>query len=94
MVKIMRRTERAANTGEFFAINEWRFQGENMRRLITAIETTDNDSKNFNVDITTLNWDLYVKRCLLGIRKYILNDDLDTLTKAQNRMSKCVQNFN
>ncbi|KAK0176558.1 hypothetical protein PV328_000679 [Microctonus aethiopoides] len=94
MVKIMRRTERSANTGEFFAINEWRFQGENMRRLINAVETTDGESKNFNVDITTLNWDLYVKRCILGIRQYILNDDLDTLTKARNRMSKYVKNLN
>lgn len=87
MMKITQRFQRAALTGEFFAINEWFFHGNNMRELTKAIKES-NDSGCFNVDIGTLDWDTYVHRYMLGIRKYILKDGPDTLSKARNRLLK------
>lgn len=91
-MKLTRRFERAAKTGEFFTVNEWRFHGENMQQLAKSVKAA-NDANNFNVDITTLDWDNYVQQYMLGIRKYILNDSPDTLTNARSRISKCVKNM-
>ncbi|XP_015117036.1 putative fatty acyl-CoA reductase CG5065 [Diachasma alloeum] len=87
MVKIAKRLERAAQTGEFFSFNEWQFRGENMQQLIRTLKTSDSCSK-FNVDIATLDWDTYFRAYILGIREYILKDCPDTLTNARNRLSK------
>ncbi|KAK0076153.1 hypothetical protein PV325_005810 [Microctonus aethiopoides] len=93
MMKLTRRFERAAKTGEFFTVNEWRFHGENMQQLAKSVKAA-NDANNFNVDIATLDWDNYVQQYMLGIRKYILNDSPDTLTNARSRISKCVKKIN
>lgn len=82
-----KRFERAAKTGEFFAINEWQFRAENMMELMRSVKDTS-DSKTFNVDIASMDWDSYLHQYMLGIRKYILKDSPDTLTKARNRLFK------
>lgn len=88
-MKITKRFERAAKTGEFFAVNEWKFHGENMLQLARDIKTA-NDANNFNVDISTLDWDTFVNKYMLGIRKYILKDSPDSLSNARTRLSKYV----
>lgn len=87
MVKITKRFERAAKTGEFFATNEWKFYAENMTKLEKFVKASK-DCNDFNVDIKTLNWDRYLHQYMLGIRKYILKDNPDTLNNARNRLSR------
>jgi len=87
MMKISKRLERAARNGRFFALNEWKFYAENMIELIKFMETSE-DCDTFNVDIKNLDWDIYLHQYILGIRKYILKDNLDTLNKARNRVSR------
>lgn len=87
MMKIVKRFERAAQTGEFFATNEWKFYSDNMVELVKFVTASGNCS-DFNLDFRNLDWDKYLHQYMLGIRKYILRDDLDTLNKARNRLSK------
>lgn len=87
MMKTTKRFERAGKTAEFFTCREWKFHGNNMQQLSKCVKVT-NDSNNFNTDITTLDWDAFLHKYTLGIRKYILNDNPDTLTTARNRLSK------
>lgn len=87
MMKLTKRFEAAAKTGEFFAVNEWFFHTANMENLMKCVKQVDN-LHQFNVEIATLNWDTYVREYILGIRKYILKDSPETLTKARNRISK------
>ncbi|XP_032686128.1 putative fatty acyl-CoA reductase CG5065 isoform X2 [Odontomachus brunneus] len=87
MMKIVKRFERAAQTGEFFATNEWKFYSDNMIELIKFVTASENCS-DFNLDFRNLDWDKYLRQYMLGIRKHILRDDLDTLNKARNRLSK------
>ncbi|XP_014476194.1 PREDICTED: putative fatty acyl-CoA reductase CG5065 isoform X2 [Dinoponera quadriceps] len=87
MMKIVKRFERAAQTGEFFATNEWKFYSNNMTELLKFV-TASGNCEDFNLDFRNLDWDTYMRLYMLGIRKYILRDDLDTLSKARNRLSK------
>ncbi|XP_011685481.1 PREDICTED: putative fatty acyl-CoA reductase CG5065 [Wasmannia auropunctata] len=87
MVKITKRFERAAKTGEFFAMNEWKFYTGNMMKLVKFVRASGECGK-FDVDIGNVDWDVYLHQYMLGIRKYILKDNLDTLNNARNRLSK------
>ncbi|XP_077270764.1 fatty acyl-CoA reductase 1 isoform X1 [Temnothorax americanus] len=87
MVKVAKRFERAAKTGEFFAMNEWKFYSGNMTKLVKFVRASE-DCDNFDVDIRNVDWDMYLHQYMLGIRKYILKDNLDTLNNARNRLSR------
>lgn len=87
MLKLTKRFERAAKTGEFFAMNEWKFHADNMKELMQFINESE-DCKNFDVDIRKMDWDKYLHQYMLGIRKYILKDNEDTLNKARSRLSR------
>ncbi|XP_071635270.1 putative fatty acyl-CoA reductase CG5065 [Temnothorax longispinosus] len=87
MLRVAKRFDRAAKAGEFFATNQWRFHSGNMTKLMKFVRASD-DCDKFDVDITNLNWDMYLRQYMLGIRKYILKDNPDTLKNAQNRLSR------
>nr|XP_012221034.1 PREDICTED: putative fatty acyl-CoA reductase CG5065 [Linepithema humile]XP_012221035.1 PREDICTED: putative fatty acyl-CoA reductase CG5065 [Linepithema humile]XP_012221036.1 PREDICTED: putative fatty acyl-CoA reductase CG5065 [Linepithema humile]XP_012221037.1 PREDICTED: putative fatty acyl-CoA reductase CG5065 [Linepithema humile]XP_012221038.1 PREDICTED: putative fatty acyl-CoA reductase CG5065 [Linepithema humile] len=87
MMKITKRFESAAKTGEFFATNEWKFYVDNMTKLVKFVEISG-DCKNFDLDIRNLDWNTYLHQYMLGIRKYILKDNPDTLNNARNRLSR------
>ncbi|XP_014209655.1 putative fatty acyl-CoA reductase CG5065 [Copidosoma floridanum] len=90
MVKITKRTIRATKSGEFFANNEWYFHAENMKELTKSIKssTVDGGAPRFNVDITNMDWELYVNQYVLGIRKYVLKDGPDSLDGARSKLLK------
>ncbi|XP_029677784.1 putative fatty acyl-CoA reductase CG5065 [Formica exsecta] len=89
MVKMTKRFERFAKTGEFFAINEWKFSADNMRKLVKSVKASGHRN-DFNVDIRSLDWDTYLHQYMLGIRKYILKDNPDTLNNARSRLCRQV----
>nr|QGV11515.1 FAR3 [Tetrastichus brontispae] len=90
MIKMTKRTLKAAKNGEFFAVNEWYFHVENMKELTKCIKSSvvDGAQPRYNVDIANLNWETYVNQYVLGIRKYVLKDSPDTLGKARSKLNK------
>lgn len=87
MLRIIRRFKIMAQTGEFFALHQWNFASENLLGLQEAMEHPY-DCEVFNVDITGLDWDSYIKKYILGIRKYILKDPIDTIPIAQKKLQR------
>lgn len=88
MFKIAKRFKMAYDTGEYFVLNGWKFEARNFERMIRAAKETQADCNEFNCDLRTLNWDEYVECHLLGIRKFILKDDLSSLPMARNKLRK------
>ncbi|XP_011166600.1 putative fatty acyl-CoA reductase CG5065 isoform X2 [Solenopsis invicta] len=87
MLKLTKRFERAAKTGEFFATNEWKFYTDNMTKLVKFVSTQES-CKSFDMNIKNMDWDMYLHQYMLGIRKYILKDSLDSLNNARRRLAK------
>jgi len=90
MLRICRKIARAAKNGEFFALNEWNFHTNTVKSLQEALNNAE-DGDNFNIDLSESNgfhWDPYVKTYLLGIRQYILKDDLSSLTRAKAKLNR------
>lgn len=89
MYKISRKFDRACKLGEFFSMNEWNFHTSTVKDLHEAVEGAE-DGHNFNINMSRergFNWDPYVKDFMLGIRQYVLKDDLSSLPKARVKMN-------
>ncbi|XP_076663324.1 putative fatty acyl-CoA reductase CG5065 [Andrena cerasifolii] len=87
LMKIVERFERAMDTYAFFSTQEWKFDRENMDDLSKKVKTL-NDSSRFNTDMRGFDWDTYVSSYTLGIRKYILNETMETINNARSRLLK------
>jgi len=46
------------------------------------------DKHNFNFDLEKIDWKMYFKHYLIGIRWYLLKDKLDTVPKAIEKRKK------
>ncbi|KAK9753897.1 Male sterility protein [Popillia japonica] len=65
------------------------FHTTTVKELHQAVESAE-DGDNFNIDMSQekgFDWDPYVKDFMLGIRQYVLKDDLSSLPKARVKMN-------
>lgn len=68
-------------------MHEWNFEVTNVKQLIKEIDVAS-DGNEFNCDVSTLDWNEYLKNYMLGIRKYILKDDLESLEVARKTIKR------
>lgn len=71
--------------GEFFAMHEWNFDTKNLQELIHTTKQAK-DGNEFNSDMSKMDWDSYVETYMLGIRKYVLKDELESLPSARRKL--------
>lgn len=72
--KLAKRFQQACWVGKFFSLNEWNFDTVN-QRLLSIKVSHSMDADVFPVNIKDMNYEEYVKRYLLGIRKFILKEE-------------------
>ncbi|XP_017783692.1 PREDICTED: putative fatty acyl-CoA reductase CG5065 [Nicrophorus vespilloides] len=90
MYTISKKFERACKAGEFCSLNEWDFKVENLRQLHSDVNRAE-DGENFNVDMSKENgftWEKYTHDFMLGIRQYVLKDDLSSLPHAKTKLNR------
>ncbi|KAK6633920.1 hypothetical protein RUM44_004527 [Polyplax serrata] len=87
MFEIAKKFKKACKNGEFFALHEWKFQCDNLVALNKAI-SAENDKDTFSVDIAKIEWDSYVRNYLMGLRKFVLKDDPETLAGARKKLHR------
>ncbi|KAJ6637081.1 putative fatty acyl-CoA reductase [Pseudolycoriella hygida] len=87
LLKIAKRYKAAADTGEFFAMHEWKFETTNMKELLCEINCAT-DGSDFNCDVRAMNWDSYIENYMFGIRKYVLKDGLESMEKARKALKR------
>lgn len=46
------------------------------------------DRQIFNFDMNNLDWELYLKHMIPGLRVYIIKDPLDTIDKGKEKYRK------
>lgn len=46
------------------------------------------DGDDFNCDISHMNWDEYIKHYMIGIRKYVLKDNVDSMESARKTVKR------
>lgn len=68
-------------------MHEFNFETSNVRDLINEVNRCK-DGADFAIDIRLLNWDSYIKRYILGIRKYVLKDDDKSLASSRKKVER------
>lgn len=88
MTKICNKFESIAKVGGYFRLNEWDFVGNEFETLLYTIKSAQ-DCHLFDIDIRNengLNWNEYFENYTVGIRKYVMKDDMETLNKARKKL--------
>ena len=71
---------------EYYTTKEWLFWSRNPVQLMDKMSDEDRDI--FYFDVRQINWHSYIKDYVVGIRKYLLKDDLSTLPVARRNLKK------
>ena len=87
MMKLLKNGNKLFTLVAYFALNEWTFQRDNCSNLARKVKML-NDSDMVKLDLRDMNWEKYVAIYLMGIKKFILKEDFNSI--AQRRLSMCV----
>lgn len=86
MTRIQDKLRKAATCLEYFTSCEWQFDDSNVKKLNETMCETDREE--FNFDVSKIDWEKYIENYVLGIRKFIFKEDLDSIEKARKNMRR------
>jgi fatty acyl-CoA reductase len=86
MVTHCKRVADGQRSCEFFAINQWNVDNENVYRLLKTLSIKD--AVTFNFDMRNIDWNKYIFEYCLGIRKHIMKEDDSTAPAARRRIAR------
>lgn len=77
---LYRKVQQFADALEFFTTNQWTMLNDRMRLVYEAM--SEDDKLCFPADVRIVNWKDFVHIYCLGLRKYILKEDMNNLDQA------------
>lgn len=83
-MSMVRRMERAAGYLQYFTTKEWTFKSRNLIHLRDI--QTPKDREIFNFDVRTVEWEPYLESYVLGVRKFILQENESSLPAARRKL--------
>jgi fatty acyl-CoA reductase len=70
----------------YYANRNWKFSNEKILKLWENLDSQDKEL--FNFDINQLSWEKFCQAHCLGLRVYLVKDDLHTLPAARKKWEK------
>ncbi|XP_055475263.1 fatty acyl-CoA reductase 2-like [Psammomys obesus] len=86
MTKLMNRLLKTISMLEYFINNSWEWSTNNTEMLLS--ELSPEDQRVFNFDVRQLNWLEYIENYVLGVKKYLLKEDLAGVPKARQHLRR------
>ncbi|GFT08982.1 putative fatty acyl-CoA reductase CG5065 [Trichonephila clavipes] len=86
LVPLYRKLHRAIQCLEYFTTHEWSFNSNNVLMLLEKI--SPEDKQEFNFDIKALHWPTYLEDYILGIRQFLLKEELSSLPSARKSLKR------
>lgn len=86
LVKFLRNVKKSLPHLEYFSTHEWRFANRNLWTIWDAMSAEDRQL--FNFDLRQLHWPTFFENYCLGIKLYVLKEDITTLPSARRRLRK------
>ncbi|KAK9884343.1 hypothetical protein WA026_005293 [Henosepilachna vigintioctopunctata] len=80
MLKVYKKIHKFIDVLSYFTTRNFEFQSTRVRNLIQKMSSED--QKIFFCDLKELDWNVYFKVYLKGVRVYLLQDDMKTLDDA------------
>lgn len=86
MLKLMNRLLKTISMLEYFINHSWEWSTNNTEMLLS--ELSPEDQRVFNFDVRQLNWIEYIENYVLGVKKYLLKEDLAGIPKAKQHLKR------
>ena len=86
MVRLVQKMHRGSQAVEYFAVNEWEWEQNNVSQL--REELGESDKYKFYFDVSLINWEDYLEDYIKGTRQYFFKEDLSTMEQARKHQTK------
>ncbi|MED6281763.1 cyclin-dependent kinase inhibitor far1 [Characodon lateralis] len=86
MMKTITRLHKAMVVLEYFTSHSWVWNTDNVAMLLSHM--SPEDKKVFNFDVRQLHWAEYMENYCMGMKKYVLNEELSGLPAARKHLIK------
>ncbi len=83
-VRMYDKAHRSLSTLDFYINNQWTFHTNNLLKLIDVMSPAD--QQIFDCDVRSLDWHTYMKVYVLGTRRFVLKEDVNTLPAAKRKL--------
>lgn len=85
-VKIQDKLRKAVGSLDYFTQNDWVFSNKNLDDLLNKM--TPEDRKTFNFNVKSIHWPTYMESYCLGIKRFVLREELSELSKARQTLKR------
>lgn len=75
--------EEIGNAFEYFTANEWVFDNKQAMRAFRTM-FTEAERRVFNIDVTRINWKMYIMNFAYGIKRFILKEEAELPSVGYN----------
>lgn len=82
----MNRLLRTVSMLEYFVNRSWEWSTYNTEMLMS--ELSPEDQRVFNFDVRQLNWLEYIENYVLGVKKYLLKEDMAGIPEAKQHLKR------
>ncbi|XP_013192603.1 fatty acyl-CoA reductase 1 isoform X3 [Amyelois transitella] len=86
LIRVSTQMKNMQNAMKYFALREWRFQSDNVRRLRERM--SDVDKRIYNLDPCSIVWDEHYSNYVKGVRLYLLREKELDQPAAKKRLKK------
>ncbi|NXO00099.1 FACR1 reductase, partial [Rhinopomastus cyanomelas] len=90
MMKTITRLHKAMMLLEYFTSNSWTWNTENITMLMNQMKPEDKKASScvFNFDVRQLHWAEYMENYCMGMKKYVLNEEMSGIPAARKHLNK------
>lgn len=86
MLQFYKKVTKVAKILFYFSIQDWRFEDVGVQRMWSR--TSEGDRAVFPFNMKDMSWDYMAETFLLGLRVYLVKDDLSTLPEARRKWNR------
>nr|XP_049707262.1 fatty acyl-CoA reductase wat isoform X1 [Helicoverpa armigera]XP_049707263.1 fatty acyl-CoA reductase wat isoform X2 [Helicoverpa armigera]XP_049707264.1 fatty acyl-CoA reductase wat isoform X3 [Helicoverpa armigera]XP_049707265.1 fatty acyl-CoA reductase wat isoform X4 [Helicoverpa armigera] len=86
MIKLYNKVMKLANILFYFSTQDWQFSDYNVRNMWKSL--SDEDRVVFPFSIGEMSWEYMCETFLVGLRVYLIKDDLSSLPEARKKWNK------
>ncbi|XP_048487844.1 fatty acyl-CoA reductase wat isoform X1 [Plutella xylostella] len=86
MLKFYHKVMKLANILFYFSTQDWRFSDQSVRNMWDTL--SEQDKAVFPFSIADMNWEYLAETFLVGLRVYLVKDDLSTLPEARKKWNR------
>ncbi|KAK7595553.1 hypothetical protein V9T40_013378 [Parthenolecanium corni] len=86
LTKVYRRLDQVRDILRYFQARKWLFKTDNVRSMWQNLSSEDKEI--FYFDIKNVNWAEYAQCYALGVRVFMMKDDIQTLPAARKKLTR------